>query len=124
MFQTVKGTSETHPALSPNDEWANFEIYEKLLSSYVTSKINGSYIREALANGFELKRRTGINPFKFGLIAASDTHVSGGAFDEQDYWSKVGIVDGTRLSGPKKIRGAQFLRPWRVKKLSRRPAHA
>ncbi len=91
----VKGTSETHPALSPNDEWANFEIYEKLLSSYVTSKINGSYIREALANGFELKRRTGINPFKFGLIAASDTHVSGGAFDEQDYWSKVGIVDGT-----------------------------
>jgi len=45
----VKGTSETHPALSPNDEWADFEIYEKLLASNVTSKINGSYIREALA---------------------------------------------------------------------------
>ncbi len=91
----VKGTSETHPALSPNDEWANFEIYEKLLSSQVTSKINGSYIREALANGFALERQTGTNPYKFGFIAASDTHVAGGAFDEQDYWSKVGIVDGT-----------------------------
>ncbi len=91
----VKGTSETHPALSPNDEYADFEIYEKLLSSNVTSKITGSYIREALANGFELERQTGTNPYKFGLIAASDSHVAGGAFDEDEYWSKVGIVDGT-----------------------------
>lgn len=91
----VKGTSETHPALSPNDEWADFEIYELLLSSEVTSKINGSYIREALANGLELERRTGTNPFKFGLIGSSDTHVAGGAFDERDYWAKVGILDAT-----------------------------
>jgi len=91
----VKGTSETHPALSPNDEWANFEIYELLLSSDVVSKINGSYVREALANGFDLEAKTGTNPYKFGLIGASDTHVAGGAFDEKDYWSKVGIIDGT-----------------------------
>jgi len=91
----VKGTSETHPALSPNDEWANFEIYELLLSSEVVSKIKGSYIREALANGLNFEKTTGTNPFKFGLIGASDTHVVGGAFDEKDYWSKVGILDGT-----------------------------
>lgn len=91
----VKGTSETHPSLSPNDEYANFEIYEKLLSSYVTSKVTGSYIREALANGFELERQTGTNPYKFGVISASDSHVAGGAFDENDYWSKVGVIDGT-----------------------------
>lgn len=91
----VKGTSETHPALSPNDEWADFEIYEKLLSSYVDSKINGSYVREALAIGLSLEDKTGVNPYKFGLIGASDSHVAGGAFDEQDYWSKVGIIDGT-----------------------------
>ena len=89
----VKGTSETHPALSPNDEWANFEIYELLLSSDIVSKINGSYIREALANGLELERQTGTNPYQFGLIGASDSHVAGGAFNEKDYWSKVGILD-------------------------------
>ncbi len=91
----VKGTSETHPALSPNDEWADFEIYEKLLASNVTSKINGSYIREALANGLALEKKTGENPFKFGLIGSSDSHVAGGAFDEKDYWSKVGIIDAS-----------------------------
>ena len=91
----VKGTSETHPSLSPNDEWANFEIYELLLSSEVVSKIKGSYIREALANGLEMEKTTGTNPYKFGLIGASDSHVVGGAFDEKDYWSKVGILDGT-----------------------------
>jgi len=91
----VKGTSETHPALSPNDEYANFEIYELLLASQVTSKINGSYIREALARGLELEKRTGTNPYQFGFIGSSDSHVVGGAFDEKDYWSKVGIIDGT-----------------------------
>ncbi len=91
----VKGTSETHPALSPNDEWANFEIYEYLLSSDVQSKINGSYIRESLARGLGIEQDTGVNPYKFGLIGASDTHVAGGAFDEKDYWSKVGILDAT-----------------------------
>ena len=91
----VKGTSETHPALSPNDEYADFEIYELLLASQVTSKINGSYIREALARGLALEEKTGTNPYEFGLIGSSDSHVVGGAFDEQDYWSKVGIIDAT-----------------------------
>ncbi len=91
----VKGTSETHPALSPNDELANFEIYEKLLGSDITSKINGGFVREALANGLAIKREVGTNPFKFGMIGASDTHVAGGSFTEENYWSKVGVVDGT-----------------------------
>ncbi len=91
----VKGTSETHPALSPNDEFANFEIYELLLGSPTKSKINGSYIREALARGLALEKATGTNPYEFGLIGSSDSHVVAGAYDENDYWSKVGVVDGT-----------------------------
>jgi len=92
----VKGTSETHPSLSPNDEWADFEIYEYLLSSTVKSKtITGDYVRQALANGLKIEAETGANPYKFGMIGASDTHVAGGAFDEKDYWSKVGILDAT-----------------------------
>ncbi len=91
----VKGTSETHPTLSPNDEFANFEIYELLLGSAIKSKINGSYLRESLARGLALEDATGTNPYAFGLIGSSDSHVAGGAYTEKDYWSKVGIVDGT-----------------------------
>jgi len=91
----VKGTSETHPMLSPNDEFASFEIYESLLGVYDIGVVKGSYVREALANGFGIEARLGVNPFKFGMIGASDSHVAGGAFAESDYWSKVGIVDAT-----------------------------
>ena len=94
----VKGTSETHPALSPNDEFASFEIYDKLLASFIESKVNGSFIREALARGLALEEATGTNPYAFGLIGSSDSHVAGGAYDEKDYWSKVGVVDGTAES--------------------------
>ena len=85
----IKGTSDTHPALSPNDEWADFEIYEDLLSSYIKSKVNGSYVREALARGLAIEKQVGVNPYKFGLIASSDTHVAGGSFDEKNFWSKI-----------------------------------
>jgi hypothetical protein len=91
----VKGTSETHPELSPNDEFADFEIYDQLLASNIVSKVDGSYVRQALARGLALEEQTGTNPYAFGMIGSSDSHVAGGAFDEKDYWSKVGIVDGT-----------------------------
>ena len=91
----VKGTSETHPSLSPNDEFANFEIYESLLGVYDVGEVRGSYVREALANGFGIEAELGVNPFKFGMIGASDSHVAGGAFTEEDYWSKIGLVDAT-----------------------------
>ena len=94
----VKGTSETHPALSPNDEWADFEIYDRLLASYEVSKTEGSYVREAYRNGLKLQEEQGFDPFRFGLVAASDSHVIGGAYAESDYWSKVGIVDGTPMA--------------------------
>ncbi|MEP2987691.1 MAG: DUF3604 domain-containing protein [Parasphingorhabdus sp.] len=92
----VKGTSETHPSLSPNDEWADFGIYDKLLSSPVASKTDtGDYVRQALANGVQLMETIGANPFQFGLIGSSDTHVVGGSFDEKNFWSKVGILDAS-----------------------------
>lgn len=90
----VKGTSETHPDLSPNDEWADFEIYDRLLAVYDVSATDGSYVRQAYQRGLALEDGEGFNPFKFGLVAASDSHVAGGAYAENDYWSKVGIVDG------------------------------
>ena len=91
----VKGTSETHPMLSPNDEWADFELMQVKVATVEASKPEGSYVREAYLNGLQMQREQGFNPYRFGIVSATDSHVGAGAFDEDDYWSKVGIVDGT-----------------------------
>ena len=89
----VKGTSDTHPALSPNDEWADFEIMPYKIATTIISEPEGSYVRDALIRGLRLADGGLANPYKFGLIGASDTHVSAGSFEEENYWSKVGILD-------------------------------
>ncbi len=89
----VKGTSDTHPLLSPNDEWADFEIMPIRVASNLPSQAPGSYVREAYLNGLVMQETQGFNPFKFGVIAASDTHNAAGSFEEDNYWSKTGITD-------------------------------
>jgi hypothetical protein len=89
----VKGTSETHPALSMNDEWADFEIAEYSGSAFGVSKQKGSYVRDALKNGLALEVEGVGNPFKFGFIGSSDTHTGAGSYDETQYFSKVGVLD-------------------------------
>ncbi|XOV82222.1 MAG: DUF3604 domain-containing protein [bacterium] len=91
----VKGTSDTHPALSPNDEWADFEIMPYRVATTLDSKPGGSYVREAYLNGLAIEASSGANPYKFGLIGASDTHTGAGSFDESNFFSKVGILDAT-----------------------------
>jgi len=70
----IKGTSETRPELSPNDDFAGFELIENLLIVPRPGSINGSYVRQAYARGLEIEQRTGVNPFEFGLIGGSDYH--------------------------------------------------
>lgn len=89
----VKGTSDTHPLLSPNDEWADFEIMPYRIGNSMLSTHKGSYVREAMINGLLMEEKNGINPFKFGVIAASDTHNAAGSFEEDNYWSKTGLTD-------------------------------
>jgi len=93
----IKGTSETHPTLSPNDEWANFEIMENYIGRDIkVTKFAGSYVRRALEDGLLMRDRVGINGFKFGFIGASDTHnAAPGSVEEPNYFSKVGRTDGT-----------------------------
>ena len=91
----VKGTSETHPLLSPNDEWADFEIMPFRIATTLPSQPHGSYVREAWRNGLALEQAGAANPYRFGVVGASDTHVSAGSFDESNYWSKVGLLDYT-----------------------------
>lgn len=93
----IKGTSDTHPALSPNDEWADFEIYSLRVGTTLPSEPNGSYVRQALQNGLALEESGINNPFQFGFVAASDTHVAATTDDESTFFSKAGILDGEPL---------------------------
>ena len=85
----VKASSETSPFLSKNDEWADFEIEN------TADNDEGSYTRSALLRGMALKNKSGVNPYKFGFIGSTDTHVSASSFEEDRYFSKIGILDGT-----------------------------
>ncbi len=89
----VKGTSDTHPLLSPNDEWADFELMELKVATTLPSRATGGYVREAYLNGLLMEEEGGFNPYRFGVIGASDTHNAAGSFEEDNYWSKTGIMD-------------------------------
>ena len=91
----VKGTSDTHPMLSPNDEWADFEIMPVRVASPLASQPQGSYVREAWLNGLAMEDASGVNPYRFGVIGSSDTHNAAGSFEEDNYWSKTGLLDAT-----------------------------
>ena len=88
----VKGTSDTHPFLSLNDEWADFEIFPYHIASWNKSRPQGSYVREAWMNGLAMEATDGLNPYRFGIVGASDTHNVGERFDEDKYLSKVGVL--------------------------------
>ncbi len=93
----VKGTSETHPALSMNDEWAGFEIdpYVAGGGPLRVAKPEGGYVRDALKKGLALEADGLGNPFQYGFIGSSDTHTAAGSYDETNFFSKVGLLDST-----------------------------
>ena len=102
-IKQVKGASETTPALSPNDEFANFELMNYLIGlDNSFSKLNGSYIREAYQNGLAMQDTRGYNPFKFGVLGAGDSHNTATAYSQSNYFGDHGEIDPTpevRLSG-------------------------
>jgi hypothetical protein len=79
----IKGQSDTLPVLSPNDEFASFEIYDRLLGpAAIKGTPPGSYIRDAFGRGLVIQSRTGANPFKYGIVGGSDIHNALSASDE------------------------------------------
>ncbi len=97
----IKGTSETHPALSALDEWANFELMEFRVGTTLPSQPEGSYVRDALRRGLSLEAQGVVNPYTFGVIGSSDTHTAAAQNDESNFSSKLGI-----LSADAQLRGA------------------
>jgi len=89
----TKGTGEAHPYLSPNDEFANFEIWDKgnLDGSVAKSKdmLEFEYARSALKNGLKLEAALGVNPYKFGLVGSSDAHTGLTAMEEDNFFGKT-----------------------------------
>ncbi len=102
----IKGQSMTHPILSPNDEFADFELYPYSSSHSVTapkSQPKNSYVRDALKDGLAFEQTLGANPFKFGFIGSSDSHNAATAVEEDNYFGKIGLADPTpaiRLNPP------------------------
>ncbi len=90
----IKGTSETHPLLSDNDEWADFELMPYRIGTSLPSQPSGSYAREALLNGLALADQGTVNAYQFGFVGASDNHTGAAPLDEETYFGKVGILDG------------------------------
>ncbi len=88
----IKGDSETHPTLSPNDEFADYETWDKgnlTLSELKTPEmLPGDYVRSGLKRGLMLDEKLGANPYKFGLIGATDSHTAISSSEENNFWGK------------------------------------
>jgi hypothetical protein len=93
----MKGDGETHPLLSPNDEFANFERWDKgNLDLSVPKKpemLEFEYARSALKNGLKLEAQLGINPYKFGMIGSTDAHTGLATADQDNFFGKVSSLE-------------------------------
>ena len=103
-IKQIKGASETHPLLSPTDEFANFEILSYLLGDPDGQfpKIHGSYIRQALKDGLALGDEIGVNPYKMGFVGGSDSHDTGVPYRQDNFYGAHGHADGdikVRMAG-------------------------
>jgi hypothetical protein len=91
-----KGTSETHTALSPLDEFADFELWNTLVGSPRPIEPHaGSYVRSAYGRGLALEAADRGNPYMFSLIGASDSHDSSSAVEEFNFTGGHGNADAT-----------------------------
>jgi hypothetical protein len=97
----TKGNSETHPLISPNDEFAgdlgvagweygNLTLTDKPLSKEMMPT---SYLRAGLMRGLEQEAKLGVNPFKFGIVGSTDVHNSLMAIEEDNFFGKLPIQE-------------------------------
>ena len=105
-IKQIKGQSETHPLLSPTDEFASYEIATALLGQPATGgridRIAGSYARQAYKDGVAMQDTRGYNPYKFGMAGGSDSHNTGSPYRQDNFYGGHGQIDGTldrRMAG-------------------------
>jgi hypothetical protein len=94
----IKGDGEAHPALSRNDEFANFERWDKGSFGPELKKpdmLPREYSREALKRGLAFEAKLGVNPFKFGLIGSTDSHTGLSTTTADNFFGKVAMLEPT-----------------------------
>ena len=97
----IKGDGEAHPALSPNDEFADYETWnswdgwtmEGIKTQGWQERKKSEYARSALKLGLGQQVKLGVNPFKFGMIGSTDSHTSLATADENNYWGKLSLYE-------------------------------
>ncbi|HNW18869.1 MAG TPA: DUF3604 domain-containing protein [Sphingorhabdus lacus] len=107
----IKGDSEAHPFLSPNDEFAGYGTAGWQLGNLTMQAAKkpqdfaGEYIREALKRGLSIEAKTGTNPYKFGVIGSTDSHTALATADENNFFGKHsgGEPNGKRASEPQNL---------------------
>lgn len=88
----IKGDGEAHPFLSPDDEFADYENWDignlDVSEAKTNDMLAGEYAREALKRGLAIKKKLGTNPYKFGMIGATDSHTSLAIAEEDNFFGK------------------------------------
>jgi hypothetical protein len=88
----MKGDGEAHPVLSPNDEFSNFETWDKGsfgAEPHTPDMLPREYAREALKRGLSYEQKLGVNPFKFGMIGSTDSHTALATTTEDNFFGKI-----------------------------------
>jgi hypothetical protein len=93
----IKGDGETHPLLSPDDEFADYETWDlgnlDLSQAKTQDMLPGEYLRSALKRGLEFEEQLGVNPYKYGQVGSTDSHTSMPAVEEENFFGKHSGVE-------------------------------
>ncbi|GMG86231.1 DUF3604 domain-containing protein [Biformimicrobium ophioploci] len=92
----IKGQSESHPTLSPNDDFASWDLWDRgnlILRPKKDGQLKYEYWREALKAGLRIEKDLGVNPFPLGVNAATDTHTGLSTADEDNFFGKFKTLE-------------------------------
>ena len=99
LYETtqIKGDGETHPLLSPDDEFADYETWDlgnlDMSQAKTNAMLPGEYLRSGLKRGLEFEQQLGINPYKYGQVGSTDSHTSLPAVEEENFFGKHSGVE-------------------------------
>jgi len=96
----IKGDGEAHPALSPNDEFADFETWDTGafgITVHTPAMLPREYAREALKKGLGYEQKLGANPFKFGMIGSTDAHTGLATTTEDNFFGKIAELEPSAI---------------------------
>jgi hypothetical protein len=109
----LKGDGEAHPLLSNEDEFANYENWDwanlDLSEAKTPAMLPGEYARSGLQRGLQLQGILGTNPFKFGLVGATDNHVGLSTVDDDNFFGKFPNLEPNPNRADHSVKGNEKL---------------